>query len=358
MTATQRDGEQPLMKAAEDISLLDFMTPLVRRWKLLVALPLAAAVLAGVGLLLVPPVYTANTTLTSVTSPTGGLSGTLASLAGLVGSLGLTASPNAGPPPQFFAELLRSRELLQSTLKSRFNDPRDPGQHRLLLEIMGMKGRSYRERLGKGVRKLDGSVRAKADGSTGIVTLTVKAHDPQLAADIANRMTSILDSFNLGRQQSQSREQSRFTRERLAEAERELHQAERAQLRFLQANREYHSSPLLQFEASRLDRAVQLKQEVYVSLAKEYDEARIAEVRDTPIITIIDSAAVPDRRSSPRPLLIVVVAVIAGVVLSMMLAFVLEYRTRASFEAGPEYSAFQRAWSEARGEIAAAFKRR
>ena len=65
----------------------------------------------------------------------------------------------------------------------------------------------------------------------------------------------------------------------------------------------------------RLQRAVDLKQEVYVSLAKSYDEARIAEVRDTPVITIIDSAVAPDKPSGPKPVLNGIIGFLAGGVL-------------------------------------------
>jgi uncharacterized protein involved in exopolysaccharide biosynthesis len=183
------------------------------------------------------------------------------------------------------------------------------------------------------------------DHSTGIVTLMVKARDPQLAAAIANRMHDILNSFNLERRQSQSREQARFTKERLAQAEAELRQAESAQLRFLQRNREYTGSPLLEFEHSRLRRAVDLKQEVYTSLAKGYEEARIAEVRDTPVITTIDTAVAPDRRSSPRPVLNGVIGFLMGGVLAFGLILLLEQSGRTSRTSAPDHPERRKPWN-------------
>lgn len=348
-------GSQPSPTSAEDVSLLQLLTPLVRRWKLLLGIPILLGLLAGLVSLVLPSVYTAETTVTPVASSSGSMgSSALASLAGLAGQLGVSTGGGASLSPDFIANVLKSREVLSATLESRFRDRAAGGKETPLLDILRVKGGTELARVNQGVRQLGASVQTKVDRPTGIVTLIVKARDPVLAADIANQMLVLLNRFNLERRQSQSREQARFTRERMTEAAGELRQAEAAQLRFLQANREYQGSPVLEFEASRHQRAVDLKQEVYVSLVKAYDEARISEVRDTPLITTIDSAVAPNKRSAPRPLLNVAIALIAGGVLAFVLVFLLEQRARAVQSGGPEYRAFRQAWNAARGREPAA----
>jgi uncharacterized protein involved in exopolysaccharide biosynthesis len=329
------------------------LTPLVRRWKLLLGLPISLGLIAGLVSLLLPPVYTAETTVTPVaTSPGGAGASALASLAGLAGQLGVSTGGGGSLSPDFIANVLKSREVLTATVQSPFPDRTPGGKQVPLLEILRVEGPSQPARLNRGVRKLGNSIQTKVDRATGIVTLTVKANDPRLAADIANQMVVILNRFNLERRQSQSREQARFTRERMLEAAGELRQAEAAQLRFLQANREYQGSPVLEFEGSRLQRAVDLKQEVYVSLVKAYDEARISEVRDTPVITTIDSAVVPDVRSAPRPVLNTAIAILIGGVIAFILVFLLEQRGRVGRSA-PEDRSFRQAWNAARGRESA-----
>lgn len=330
-------------RSAEDVSLLELLTPLVRRWKLLLGIPIAAGLLAALISLILPSVYTAQTTLTPVSPSVGGLGGSaLSSLAGLAGQLGMATAGSGTVSPDFVADVLKSREVLTATLESQFRSGSSEREERPLLDILRVEGRTEALRLSRGVRKLEEAVETKVDRSTGIVTLMVEARDPQLAADIANRMRIILNDFNLERRQSQSREQARFTRERLTEAETELKQAEAAQLRFLQANREYRGSPLLEFEAGRLQRAVDLKQEVYVSLVKAYDDARISEVRDTPVITTIDSAVAPAGRSAPRPVLNVFIALLAGGLVAFVLVYLLEQRAQAARQASPGYRVYRR----------------
>lgn len=322
---------------AEDVTINDVIAPLARRWRLLLGIPLGLGLITTLVSLVLPSVYTAQTTLTpAVSSSAGGMSGSaLASLAGLAGQLGMASGAGGSLSPDFIADVLKSREVLTATLKSQFRDPSAKNEQRALVEIMKVRGKSESARLSAGVRRLEALVKTRVDHSTGIVTLMVKAGDPELAAAIGNRMLEILNTFNLERRQSQSHEQARFTRERLAQAETELHQAEAAQLRFLQANREYIGSPILEFEYSRLRRGVDLKQEVYTSLAKSYEEARIAEVRDTPVITIIDSAVAPDMRSSPRPVLNGMIAFLLGGMLSFGLIFLLEQRGRVRRSTAP-----------------------
>lgn len=340
----------PAPRSAEEVSLLELLTPLVRWWKLVLGIPIIFGLIAGLVSLSLPWVYTAETTLTPVATSGSGLgSSALAGVAGLAGLLGVSAGAGGSLSPDFIAAVLKSREVLTTTLESRFHDRSAKDEERPLLDILHAEGRTQPARLNQGVRKLAKAVQTKVDRSTGMVTLMITARDPALAAEIANQMRGILNSFNLEQRQMQSREQARFTGERLTEAEAELRQAEAAQLRFLQANREYRGAPLLEFEAARLQRAVDLRQEVYVSLVKAYDEARISEVRDTPVIATIDSAVAPDHPSAPRPVLNTAIGILVGGVVAFILVFLLEQRARTAGPAAPDYRAFRQAWNAARG---------
>lgn len=342
-TSTQQQTEQ------SDISLYELLTPLVRGWKLIVGTALGCATLAAILLLLQRPVYTAQTNFTPESSSSSGISSSLIGLAGLAGQLGLGGMTAATVSPEFFARLFHSREVLRSTLLTEFPDPQSAdGTQRPLLDLLEAKGSSPEERLQKGARLLEQATDASIDKPTGIVSLEVELHSAQLAAHVANRMLDLLNQFNLERRQSQSREQARFTGDRLKEAEEELRGAERAQLRFLQANRQYQGSPLLEFQAAQLERVVQLKQEVFLTLTKAHEEARIAEVRDTPVLTVIDSAVAPVKRTGPRRTLGTIVALIVGGALGVLLAYLASARARTRRAPSPDYLEFRAALEEAR----------
>ena len=187
------------------------------------------------------------------------------------------------------------------------------------------------------------------------MSLEVELRPAELAADVANRMVELLNQFNLERRQLQSREQRRFAGERLQEAQRELRDAEARQLSLLQANRTYTTSPLLTFEANRLERDVQVKQETYLTLTREYEQARIAEVRDTPLLTIVDRAVPPYKKSSPHRLLMTLAAVIVGGMFAIWRIYAWEFRDRAERSGRNDYNEFveasAKAWSEIKGSL-------
>ncbi|HET6777782.1 MAG TPA: Wzz/FepE/Etk N-terminal domain-containing protein [Gemmatimonadales bacterium] len=334
--------------------MFELLTPLVRHWRLIFGTATGCALVAAVLLLLQRPVYTAETNFTPETPNTSGLASSLVGLAGLAGQLGLGDAMSGGASPEFFARLLHSREVLRATLQTEFPDPGGSGTKRQLLDLLEIKGKNLEERLQLGTRRLTQATEAHVDQATGIVTLSVEMYSPELAAATANRMLELLNEFNLERRQSQSHEQRRFTGDRLREAEQELREAERAQLRFLQNNRQYQGSPLLEFQAEQLERAVQLKQEVFLTLTKAHEEARIAEVRDTPVLTVVDPAVPPAKRSRPRRALGVTLAFAAGSVLGISLVYLGIFRRRVRRDRSPDYMEFQAALDEVRGRSARA----
>jgi uncharacterized protein involved in exopolysaccharide biosynthesis len=328
--------------------MFELLTPLVARWRLIAGSALGCALAALILLLVQRPTYTATTTFTPENSSSTGLMSGLVGLAGLAGQLGIGSSGTSSVSPDFFVKLAHSQEVLRSTLLMEFDDPQTPGIRRPLLTLLGIKGRTPEERLERGARVLQKRAEASSDKTTGIVTLKVSLPSPSLAADVAKHMVQLLNRFNLESRQSQSREQRRFSGERLAVAETELHSAEQAQLAFLQRNREYLDSPLLAFEYNRLSRQVSLRQEVYQTLTKAYEEARIAEVRDTPVLTVIDSAFAPIRPSGPHRVLGTLIALIVGGALGVLLAYTATAWSRTQREPTADYLEFRSAIEQAR----------
>jgi uncharacterized protein involved in exopolysaccharide biosynthesis len=115
--------------------------------------------------------------------------------------------------------------------------------------------------------------------------------------------------------QSQASAERKFTEARLAEGAEELRIAENRLQGFLQGNREFGGSPALGFERDRLNREVAMRQQIYTSLAQAYEQAKIDEVRESPVITVLNPPIEP-ARPDPRGL---VSRGLAGIVLGGML---------------------------------------
>ena len=122
----------------------------------------------------------------------------------------------------------------------------------------------------------------------------------------------------------------------MRQAFQELGVAEDSLRGFLERNRTYQSSPALSFEAARLQRRLDLRQQVYSSLAQAFEQARIDEVRNTPVITVVDTPEESvrlDGKALPRA----AVGLVIGLLLGMGVALVFEYVARRRQVAPEEF---------------------
>lgn len=319
-----------------ELTLLDLLVVLRRRWRLVAGLPLALAVVTAVVSLLMRPTYTAS--ISFVPEAAAGTK-VPSSLAGLAGQFGLSLGPDASRSPRFYADVVKSRPLLERALSARYPDPRSTtNDSARLLDLLGVRGRSTPDSMYNGVRMLSKRVGTRVDIQTGVVRLSVDSRYPSLAAAIANRMVDYLNEFNTHTRQSQAHERRRFVEQRIAEGGAELRSSESDLRTFYERNRTWQQSPQLVFEEGRLRRQVEIRQEVYLTLRREFETARIEEVNDTPVITVIDPAIPPQKRSSPQRRMMVLLALIAGTLAGTLWAMAGSYMEHVRSTEGDRYT--------------------
>jgi tyrosine-protein kinase Etk/Wzc len=88
--------------------------------------------------------------------------------------------------------------------------------------------------------------------------------------------------------------------------------------------------PELGTEYARKLRDVTFNETLFELLAKQYESAKLDEARDAAVIQVIDKALPPTKKANPKTVLLVAVAACGGFFLSVMLAFLIEYKERAS----------------------------
>ncbi len=354
-------GESVGTENARQLSLLELASILFTRWKLVAGLPLMAAFFAVVISLIMPAKYEATSTF--VPEPESDDLNISAGLAGLAAQFGV-AVPGAGAQsPQFYADLLRSRTIRDEVLLSRFGDPRTESNadSATLLDLLKVRGKNETDRLERGRDKLDQDVVISVDQETGIVALTVETRYRSLSADVSNLFIELVNHFNQMTRQSSAQERRQFIEDRMAEVGAELHGAEEDIRSFLERNRQFQGSPELSVQYERLQRQVMIKQEVFTTLRREYEEARIQEVDDTPVITVIDRAIPPEEQSSPDLKLNLALALILGGVFGVLGAFSREYADRARAAEDRDYAEFASRWAAMRADMRATlfpFRRR
>lgn len=340
--------------AGDDLNVLDIGDSLLKHWKLLAGLPVGVALLVAVYSLTLSPVYEATTTFLSEPG-SDSRRASVSGLAQIATQLGLASSANTAT--RLYTTVLESRSLQEQVLQTRFPDPTTatPADSATLFEIVGISGESHAERLENGRNWLSRVMSVTLDAPANVISVSVRHGDPGLAADIANALVSMVSRFNMETRQSNARELRRFVEERVTAAERELFEAEEALKSFLERNREYRGAPELEFQVQRLERQVTIKQEVVITLRRQYEDARIQEVNDTPIISVIDQAVPPQHRVSPRRKRMVILALFIGAVLAVSVAFAFEYLQRTRLKHESDFQRLASRWGQIRAELNSVF---
>lgn len=224
-------------------------------------------------------------------------------LSGIAAQLGVPV-PGSDPTesPQFYADLVASRELLRRTAVQQYTPLDGDTTHRAPLTVVLGDGPSTSEaNVLKAVDWLEASVTATVRPKTGVIALRVTAPNPRLAYEISSDVLQLINQFNLETRQSRAAKERQFAEARLLELKSDLRVAEDALSGFLARNRDVGNIPDLAFQRDRLAREVQLRQAVYSTMVQSYEQARLDEVRDTPVITVVERPRVP-LRPDPRGL--------------------------------------------------------
>jgi uncharacterized protein involved in exopolysaccharide biosynthesis len=316
----------------------EFIKILVARWRVLVLLPAVCALVGGLLTYLIPPTYTATTSF--VTAFQRDLTAALGSFANVASQLGVGLPSNASSSPQFYGDVLRSRQVMEDVVRGRISDPRTtrPGDSVAIGDLYIRSSTSPAMRVEDAVTALTRESSVSVNPRTNIIELRVSSRSPSVAAMAARRFLAALNRFNLETRQSQARERRRFVGDRLREAQDSLTHAERMQQDFLLTNRgNFRGAPTLDAQYQRIQRQIQTYQDLYSNFRREYETARVDEINDTPVITIIDSAAVPPKPSAPRRLLTVTAGAMFGIFLAVTALLIQGYLERLRLHNPSDY---------------------
>ncbi|MEA3246549.1 MAG: hypothetical protein U9Q74_10380, partial [Gemmatimonadota bacterium] len=136
--------------------------------------------------------------------------------------------------------------------------------------------------------RLSGAVSDVTSRDANLVTVYVTTSDPALSIAICSRIISAVNEFNLTKRHGRATAERAFTETRLADVRTALRHAEEALKSFNERNRPPLLSAQLRMEAQRLQREVDLQQSLFLSLAQALEQAKIDEVRDTPVVTVVE----------------------------------------------------------------------
>ncbi|MDB4888781.1 MAG: lipopolysaccharide biosynthesis protein [Gemmatimonadetes bacterium] len=245
------------------------------------------------------------------------------SLSGLAAQFGLSL-PGEEPrqSPAFYTELIGTREILGALADARYSDPTlNRGDSVTLVDVLGKGPRTAALRRELAIRKLRKLVTTNISLKTGVIEVTVASRYPALAMQANRRLLDLVNQFNLEKRQSQAAGERRFVERRLQDVQIDLRSAEDRLQAFLQRNAIYRNSPQLSFEHDRLERAITMQQQLYTSLAQSFEQARIDEIRDSPLVTVIEEPSMPLVPEGKGLTKGGAIALFAGALLGLAIAF-------------------------------------
>ena len=86
--------------------------------------------------------------------------------------------------------------------------------------------------------------------------------------------------------------------------------------------------PLLALDYGRLMRELKVQETLYALLTSQFEQAKLAEARDTPTVQVLDHAVPAEKKSKPITSLNMLIAGFLSLFIGMFLAFFLEYLER------------------------------
>jgi uncharacterized protein involved in exopolysaccharide biosynthesis len=318
-------------------TVFPILEALVSRPRLVFGLPLLAAVLSSIAVLLMKPTYAATASFVTENPaqsrlPTG--------LTGLASQFGVNLAAEPSRSPAFYADLLRSREILGEVLASKIAGL-ESTDSMTVYGLYRISGSTPERRLDEGIKALRDRITLGVDQRTAVVRVTVEAPNPVAARDVLQLLFDRLADFNLHTRQSTAGERRKFIEGRVSTSEDQLRVAEEALRSFYERNRQWQTSPQLRYEEQQLNRQVAVQQDLYLTLRREYEMARIEEVNNTPVLTIIDRPAVPGRRTRPQRTITVLLVTLVVAILASTLALMLQHHHDLTESSDPEYARLQ-----------------
>jgi uncharacterized protein involved in exopolysaccharide biosynthesis len=374
--------------ADDEVSLLDLLIVLAKHKRLVLGLPLAAAIFAAIVSSLLPNVYTGTTKILPPQQSASAASALLNQLGGALGGLlgGAGGSVLGRNPNDLYVGMLKSRTVADNLI-SRFELGKVYGEDRLS---------DTRKRLEKET--------TIAAGRDGIISIEVEDRDPKRAAELANAYVDELMKLTKVLAVTEASQRRLFFERQLLQAKDSLTAAEitarqglqkgglaqvdaqgrsmievtarlRAQVSVKEVQigamrtfaaegnpelqRTQQELEALRRELSRIEgsspvaaigrvgeagnagldnlgrlRDVKYYEFLYELLAKQYELAKIDEAKDATVVQVMDSAVEPDRKSKPKRALIVILTALVASFLAVIWAFIKEAgeRTRQNPE--------------------------
>lgn len=250
-----------------------------------------------------------------------GIGGNLGGLASAAAAFGVSV-PGSDSSDANYVDVLSSRWLKEQLLQTEFQYHTrswrfgtERAERGTLYDYLGAKN------IDRAVGEVAKVLSFSRDLKSKVISISAETRSPELSQLIVQRTEKLLEVFLQDKGRTRGGAKAAFAEARLAEARREMDEAEDALRRFLEGNRNYLTSgdPAVRLKGSRLETELRLRQQLVTSIAMNREQALLEEKNDIPILNLLDPGNLPIEKSKPTRSVTVLIAMLvvgAGVWLS------------------------------------------
>lgn len=269
------------------------------------------AVVVGLLSLLMPSTYTATAKFISSGNP--GSSSVGAAGPGVAQRVGSNVDMSTiDGMPEYYEALLQSSDFLKAALRRKYSKRDDPPSQWMVDEL-GEEA-ADEGHLDLLANKLKGQISittAKSSSPrTTILVLNVTGNEPGQVAALANDLLDELSAYGGHARMQKAIKDRDFIQGRLDETEAKLRQDEAALANFSMRNRKI-VTPDLENEKTRLQRSVTIQEELFLTLKKQLELAKVGVQENVSVLQILEQPNA--NKTGPKRLKYLVLAFVLGV---------------------------------------------
>ena len=337
-----------------EIDIMELLRKLLKEWKMILRWCVIAAVVGLVIGFSIPKEYTVSSKLAPETVAKGSSSlGSLASLAGI--NLGTMSTSDAVYPDlypdivsstPFVVELFpvqvefveKKEKLTTDYYTYLLEHTRGPwwgkvlsAPKRALVWFVGLfrekkesvsgfatiDPSALTEEQDRVARAIRGSMTLSVDKKTSVISLSVTAQDPRVAARISQEVIARLKTYVTSYRTEKSRQDVAYYQQLYDKSQADYYAAQSRYARYVDSNQ----GVVLQrvrTEQERLQNEMNLCYQLYNTCAQQLQAAKAKVQQETPVFTVINPPQVPLRRSKPSKMTILFACIfLAGVAASV-----------------------------------------
>ena len=168
--------------------------------------------------------------------------------------------------------------------------------------------------------KLLGSIRSKynieLNEKEGYIKVVANDENPFISSQLVEKITKNLQSKIIEIRTNKIKERLEFSKEQYELKQLEFDFLQKKLAEFKDSNKNISTARFMA-ELQKLESEYQLQQNILINLASEYNNNKIKLNKDTPIFSVIDEVSVPNQRSKPKRVQLVIIYVFLGLVLSV-----------------------------------------